>query len=121
MSLCFHDGEPTLVGAERLGQLAAHARVALGDRLGGLCMQTNATLLDPEWVEVLRRHQIHVSVSLDGPLEVHDGVRVDHAGRGSQSATLRGLWLLRGSSASSIPVSREPASTGISVRSASRG
>src|SRR5262249_14953106 len=33
--------------------------------------------------------------SLDGSAEVHDAVRVDHAGRGSYAATVRGLQLLQ--------------------------
>src|SRR5438093_5440723 len=29
--------------------------------------QTNATLIDAEWCEFLRRHSVHIGVSVDGP------------------------------------------------------
>lgn len=95
MTLTFHGGEPTLIGSERMGQLAGRAREALGDRLSALVLQTNGTLLDDNWVRVLHRHAISPSISLDGPAPIHDSVRVDHAGRGSHAATLRGLKLLQ--------------------------
>jgi len=95
MAICFHGGEPTLIGAERFDELAGRAREVLGDCLAALAIQTNATLIDEAWVETLRRHQVHVSVSLDGPAAVHDAARVDHAGRGTHARTLAGIARLR--------------------------
>jgi uncharacterized protein len=93
--LTFHGGEPTLVGAARLARFAGRAREVLGDLLGGLQMQTNGTLIDEHWVETLRSSQIHASVSLDGPPDLHDDGRVDHAGRGSYESAVRGVRLLQ--------------------------
>jgi uncharacterized protein len=95
MQLNFHGGEPTLMGPDRLGHLVARAREVLGVRLAGINMQTNATLINDHWIDTLRQHQIHVGVSIDGPPEVHDLFRVDHAGRGSHAATIKGLQLLQ--------------------------
>jgi uncharacterized protein len=95
MFVTLHGGEPTLIGPRRFDELAARAESTLGDRLAALAIQTNATLIDDEWVEVLRRHRTSVGVSLDGPPVVHDAVRVDHAGRGSYAGTIRGLERLR--------------------------
>src|ERR1700730_10842554 len=58
MSITFHGGGPTLIGAERVAKLASRAQEALGDRLQGMSIQTNATLLDSEWIRVLRRHHV---------------------------------------------------------------
>jgi uncharacterized protein len=91
MSITFHGGEPTLIGAENFARLAARARKRLGHRLAGMTIQTNATLLDDRWVEVFRRYDVQVGISLDGPKEVNDAVRVDHAGRGTHARTLAGL------------------------------
>jgi uncharacterized protein len=91
MSLIFHGGEPTLVGARRLDRLAGRAKDALGDRMSGLALQTNGTLIGEAWLDVIRRHSIRVGVSLDGPAEIHDATRVDHFGRGSHKAVIRGL------------------------------
>lgn len=94
-SLTFHGGEPTLVGPDRLSHFAERARVVLGPRLGSLQMQTNGTLIDDTWVRTLRSAGVHASVSLDGPPDIHDRSRVDHAGRGSHAAAVRGLRLLQ--------------------------
>ncbi len=95
MGLSFHGGEPTLIGPERFNQMAGRARETLGHRLSGMVMQTNATLLDDRWLEVIQKHQVRVGVSLDGPPEIHDAERVDHQGKGSYEKTIRGLRLLQ--------------------------
>lgn len=95
INLVFHGGEPTLIGPSWIDRAAGRAREVLGDRLAGLILQTNGILLDRSWVEVLQRHAIRPSISLDGPAEIHDAVRVDHAGRGSLTGTINGLQLLQ--------------------------
>jgi uncharacterized protein len=93
--LVFHGGEPTLIGAARLGSMCARAR----DRLDGVdvrfSMQTNGTRLSEEWVSVVTEHEVGVGISLDGPKEINDAARVDHRGRGSYDAVIRGIELLR--------------------------
>src|SRR5688572_23069814 len=44
-------------------------------------MQTNATLITQEWCDFFRSHQVHVSVSIDGPEQLHDANRVSRSGR----------------------------------------
>lgn len=93
-TLALHGGEPTLVGIRRFAEIAERARAVLGDRLAALTVQTNAVLLTPAWIETFRAHDVRVSVSLDGPREIHDAARVDHRGRGSYQRTVAGLELL---------------------------
>lgn len=94
--IVFHGGEPTLIGAARFAQWCATIRGGLEDLVRvRLTIQTNATLLDDRWARVLRENDVTVGVSVDGPPEVHDAARVDHAGRGSHAAVLAGLDLLR--------------------------
>jgi uncharacterized protein len=95
VSLVFHGGEPMLMPAARFDSFATLARERLGERLGRLSIQTNATRVDGGWTEALVRHGVSVGVSLDGPPQLHDSVRVDHGGRGSHAATLAGLLELR--------------------------
>lgn len=94
-SISFHGGEPTLVGSLRFDQLVERAQMKLGKRLNGIALQTNATLLDARWAEILRRLEVGVSVSLDGPAAAHDMLRVDHSGRGSHNAVVRGIRVLQ--------------------------
>jgi uncharacterized protein len=91
MAITFHGGEPMLVGAARFDSLARRARTVLGDRLRGLAIQTNATLVDDEWADVFERQEVQIGVSMDGPAAVHDQLRVDHLGRGSHADTVAGL------------------------------
>jgi uncharacterized protein len=95
ISITFHGGEPTLIGATRFGVLVTRAKERLGPALRSLSIQTNATLIDASWAICLRDHQVSVGVSLDGPAAVHDAVRVDHRGRGTHAKTIRGLLRLR--------------------------
>jgi uncharacterized protein len=92
----FHGGEPSLVGASQFSDWCAALRRGLGDLVRvDLSMQTNGTLLDAQWVDVLLKHNVEVGLSIDGPKDVHDASRVDHRGEGSYESVARGLQLLQ--------------------------
>lgn len=91
----FHGGEPTLVGARRFEELCVRARRTLDDMDVRLSLQTNGVLVDKGWAELLKRNNINVGVSLDGPRAIHDAVRFDHRGRGSHERVLRGIEALQ--------------------------
>lgn len=96
ISLTFHGGEPCLVGSSRVDDWCAEARAALnGIARIRFAIQTNATLLDVRWAEVLRKHSIDVGISLDGPKEINDVFRIDQRGLGSYDAVERGIRTLR--------------------------
>ena len=116
LAITFHGGEPTLIGAAWIRQAASRAREVLGERLSGLILQTNGTLLDREWADVAREAGIRISISMDGPPEVHDGLRVDHVGQGSHAATLRGLRVVQESGADpSLLCVVDPSVSGLAV------
>src|SRR4029453_14545447 len=56
---------------------------------------TNAILIDEEGAGILNAYGVEVSVSLDGPPDIHDRYRVDFKGRGTHADTLRGIACLR--------------------------
>lgn len=91
----FHGGEPTLVGPRRFEDYITAAQDALGQDLAGFRIQTNAVLLNDEWVRLFRQYRVRVGVSLDGPPEVHDMFRVDHSNQGSHSKTVQGIRVLQ--------------------------
>ena len=95
IEVTFHGGEPCLVGARRFDAWCTRARRTLDGVEIDFAMQTNGTLLDAEWVEILAKHRVAVGVSVDGPREAHDRFRVDHRGRGSYDAVERGIGALR--------------------------
>jgi uncharacterized protein len=95
VSVSFHGGEPCLIGPERFAERCGRLRRELGDRDRlRLVLQTNGTLLDDEWAEVIEAYNVDVGVSVDGAEEVHDAHRVDHGGRGSYRRVRRGLAAL---------------------------
>ena len=96
VTVAWQGGEPTLMGLDffrrsvelterylRPGQRAEHA------------IQTNGTLLDPEWAAFLREHGFLVGISIDGPRELHDAYRVNKGGAGSFDQVMSGLAHLR--------------------------
>lgn len=88
-------GEPTLAGVafyERVVEL--QRRHAAGRRVTN-ALQTNGTLLDDAWGELLRREGFRVSVSLDGPAELHDTYRRDRGGQPTHARTMAGIETLR--------------------------
>lgn len=90
LSVVFHGGEPLLIGAERFDRACSTLRRALGTA-SGLHLQTNALLLDDAVIAACAEHDVGISISLDGPAEVHDAHRPDHAGRGSHDRVVAAI------------------------------
>ena len=91
-----HGGEPLLVGPDHLDLVCTTLRSAMPAGVFlDLCVQTNGTLLDIPRLDVLRRHQVRVGVSLDGLAVTHDASRSDAGGRGSHALVTAGLGRLR--------------------------
>jgi uncharacterized protein len=96
VSFIWHGGEPLLLPRDfyiKALYLQARLRCA-GQRITN-CIQTNGTLVDPAWAQFFRAHDIRVSVSLDGPPEIHDRHRLNASGRPSFDRVLHGLDVLR--------------------------
>ena len=58
-------------------------------------IQTNGTLLTPEWCEFLRENGFLVGISIDGPRNVHDACRRTSADGPSFDRVMQGLQLLK--------------------------
>jgi len=94
--MAFHGGEPCLIGPDTFDAWCGRARTVLGEILRlSLVIQTNGTLLDSRWIDLFRKHNVGVGISMDGPKEIHDRVRVDHQEQGSYERVERGLRLLQ--------------------------
>jgi len=96
-TIVFHGGEPLLFPKHRFAKLQKKL-AGVEERTGcaiarGVC--TNAILIDAEWADILHEHAVEVSISLDGPPDIHDKYRIDFKGLGTHAETIRGLELLR--------------------------
>jgi uncharacterized protein len=91
----WHAGEPLVLPPrfyeEAFAIAAQHNRAGVPFRHS---FQTNATLLDQEWCHLIRAHQMHVGVSVDGPDFLHDRHRRTRGGRGTLREVLHGIRLL---------------------------
>lgn len=94
-----HGGEPTLQKKLNFDRMCKHFRTHL-DPLTKLtlALQTNATLIDDEWIYLFSKHKVFIGVSIDGPKIINDRFRVDHKGRGTYNQTIAGLRKLQNAS-----------------------
>jgi uncharacterized protein len=96
VTIAWQGGEPTLMGVDFYRRAI---EIAERHRRPGMTflhtMQTNGTLLDDEWCEFFREHDVLIGISIDGPRELHDAYRVDKRGNGTFDKVMRGLRLLQ--------------------------
>lgn len=100
MHLLWFGGEPTLYGKGRFAQALELAQQVFAGRTIYHGMQTNGTLIDDAWADLLAAHDFAVTVSVDGPQWLHDEQRPWKASRNGQSnssfaATMAGIAALR--------------------------
>jgi uncharacterized protein len=96
LTVYFQGGEPLLQKKFRFEEIVSGLQAAAAAASVELCLsiQTNAILVDDEWIGLFSRFGIHVAVSLDGPETINDAYRVDHRGRGTYRRTMVGLQRL---------------------------
>lgn len=92
----WHGGEPLLAGLDFYRNAVEFQGVwkQQGKKIANF-LQTNATLITPEWIRFFVENDFLVGVSLDGPKEVHDQVRHYPNSKGSYDDVMRGIDLLR--------------------------
>ncbi|RXZ38005.1 radical SAM protein [Oxalobacteraceae bacterium CAVE-383] len=92
----FHGGEPLMMKKHRFDEMCTIFRTYLKNLNDvKFVIQTNAILIDDEWIKIFAKHKISVGISLDGTLEFNDRYRLDHQGKGTYAATVKGLRLLQ--------------------------
>lgn len=90
LSVVLHGGEPLLLGVGATERLIQDLKTSLRAD-AGLHIQTNGVLLSNEFIDVFARYDVGISISLDGPAELHDRNRRDRRGDGSHDRVLAGV------------------------------
>ncbi|MGP7795515.1 cyclophane-forming radical SAM/SPASM peptide maturase YhhB [Sphingomonas sp. CLY1604] len=90
LSIVFHGGEPLLVGPDRFEAACSTIRRWLPSPVG-LHVQTNGLLLSDAVIDVCARHDVGISISIDGPAWMHDRHRPDVRGRASHAAVVASI------------------------------
>lgn len=91
---CFswQGGEPTLMGLDFYKKVVElQKKYGGGGQEVGNALQTNAILLDDEWCRFLHDSRFLIGISIDGPRELHDYYRLDHAGSDTFDKVMRAI------------------------------
>lgn len=92
----FHGGEPLMLSKSEFRAVCDALIEGVGNAIKvGFTIQTNAMLVDEEWIDILSHYRFGVGVSLDGPREINDLTRVDHKGQGTYDRVLVGIRKLQ--------------------------
>lgn len=96
-TFAFQGGEPTLAGIEFFRRFADYVDShPMSKKLRiHYSIQTNGYALDEEWARWFAARNVLVGISLDGPKEIHDRYRVDHAGSGTFNRVMASIRLLQ--------------------------
>lgn len=96
ITFAFQGGEPTVAGLDYFRRFIR--RVHLKKKRFHhfqYALQTNATLLNDEWIAFLKQNRFLVGVSLDGYAAQHDAMRPDAEGQGTFSRIMENIEKMR--------------------------
>lgn len=91
INISFYGGEP-LLEFETLKRCILYARKKFREQSLSFSITTNGTLLNDEIMDFFVEHNILLTISLDGPKEIHDRFRVFANGKGSFDIVLNNLY-----------------------------
>jgi uncharacterized protein len=96
VTLEFTGGEP-LVNAEFIYEVCLYAEKRFGDldTKMHIVFATNLTVVGKKQLELLKRFDIAIQVSLDGPKFIHDKQRPFPSGKGSYDSVINNLQLVK--------------------------
>lgn len=95
VEFAWQGGEPTVMGLKFFERVVELQQKYAGNKSIRNALQTNATLMDPNWASFLSKYRFLVGVSIDGPRELHDYYRVYRGGSPSFDRVMYGIDLLR--------------------------
>lgn len=91
----WHGGEPLILGKEFFRKVIAFEREFGEDRKILNTVQTNGTLLDSEWADLLAKGGFLTGISIDGPAHIHDRYRMDRKGSPTFNKVIAGIEHLK--------------------------
>lgn len=83
IKIIFHGGEPFLWPVKNYQYAFSTLLAELSEVEVKLGIQTNGTIVVPELLEMFKQYGVSIGISLDGPEQIHDSVRLDAGGTGS--------------------------------------
>lgn len=90
----WHGGEPLMLGLGYFENIVRFQNRYKGNKKILNTIQTNGTLLNPDFASFFRNNNFLVGISIDGPQHIHDKYRLDKGGSPTFNKVLRGIELL---------------------------
>lgn len=94
LHIIWHGGEPLLAGLDFFRQAISTLQRLAPHLCCRHFIQTNGLLLDDEFCRFFRDERFEVGISLDGPPDLHDRVRVFRDGKGTYAEVIEKVRLL---------------------------
>lgn len=96
VNFIWHGGEPMLLGLDYFRKALALQKEFIGKAQYVInSIQTNGTLLTPEWCDFLSRNRFTLGISIDGPQAIHDLNRNYANGRSSYDRVRESIDMAR--------------------------
>ena len=91
VNFMFQGGEPTLVGIEYYRKFHEYVEIYNKNNIRtAFFMQTNGTLLNREWIELYKKYDYLIGISIDGYKEIHDVFRLSAKNKGTFEQVIKG-------------------------------
>lgn len=94
VEVVWHGGEPLTTPLPHMRSLLAPFEPLRRDGRVVHAIQTNATLINQGWIDLIREHGVRVGASVDGPARLNR-IRADRRGRPSFTRAMAGIRMLR--------------------------
>lgn len=95
-NFAFQGGEPTMAEIEFFEKFHKFVEKYNTKKIiVNFSLQTNGTLLNKKWLELFKKHNYLIGLSLDGNKEMHDTFRIDAKGEGTFSRVLKAAKMMK--------------------------
>lgn len=94
VNFAWQGGEPTLCGLAFFQRVLILQKQYAGDKQIHNAFQTNGILIDDEWCRFFHENGWLVGVSLDGPADIHDALRVNQSGKPTHHKVMSAIEML---------------------------
>lgn len=94
VNFTWHGGEPMIRPVSYYKKVAKWQRQYAEGKSIMNCIQTNGTLLSPEWCRFLHDEGWLVGISIDGPQDMHDAYRMKRNGGPTWEKVMQGIEML---------------------------
>ena len=95
VDIIWHGGEPLLIGKQWITEAIEYTNGVLSDFEISYSIQTNATLVDEDWIRIFKEYDFSIGISLDGYKELHDQYRISQDGEGTYDSIINNIELLK--------------------------